>query len=328
MHSSSDMLHVPKFNSIELLKMEASRPKTPTVIPLPKNVVEQLMKQQQKLLPGEAQRSAQRLLVAQRQAPRTGAAAQSGAGPQTATILSPQCGATALIGSGDQGQGPGSRTAISVQVLNNTSSNHTQSSSVSHQSVPILYTYKVKIINPNKKSVSIVRYLHNVTSKFESVSGLRVRLMDEFEEHVPSTATFDVGYFEGKQQSKIWLVTSEDLKKLYELHPKGGEVLLWCDGASEGTTEGRSLTKRNKEAESAVLKRSQQETEVESVYKELKERHQDSWDTPRLKLWARCIVSGIHDDYDNPPESPAFFQVLLPKDHERNLWARLLEELV
>ena len=27
---------------------------------------------------------------------------------------------------------------------------------------------------------------------------------------------------------------------------------------------------------------------------------------PRLKLWARCIASGIHNDYDNPPESPAF----------------------
>ena len=50
--------------------------------------------------------------------------------------------------------------------------------------------------------------------------------MDEFQQHVPATATFDVGYFEGKQQSKIWLVTSDDLDRLYELHPKGGEMLL------------------------------------------------------------------------------------------------------
>ena len=61
--------------------------------------------------------------------------------------------------------------------------------------------------------------------------------MDEFQEHVPTTATFDVGYFEGKQQSKIWLVTSDDLHKMYELHPKGGEVLLWCDGASDVGSE-------------------------------------------------------------------------------------------
>jgi hypothetical protein len=130
--------------------------------------------------------------------------------------------------------------------------------------------------------------------------------MDEFQEHVPRTATFDVGYFEGKQQSKIWLVTSEDLDKLYELYPKGGEVLLWCDGIGETGTESCRSTKRNKEAESAGTKRSQQEAEVESTYKELKEKHKDSWDTPRLKLWARCIVQGIHDDYDIPPDSPAF----------------------
>ena len=57
-----------------------------------------------------------------------------------------------------------------------------------------------------------------------------------------------------------------------------------------------------------MAKHTQQETEVESTFEELKERHQDSWDTPHLKLWARCIVSGVHDDYDTPPppESPAF----------------------
>ena len=27
---------------------------------------------------------------------------------------------------------------------------------------------------------------------------------------------------------------------------------------------------------------------------------------PRLKLWAWCIASGIHDNYDNPPDTPAF----------------------
>ena len=49
--------------------------------------------------------------------------------------------------------------------------------------------------------------------------------MDEFQQHVPATTTFDVGYYEGKEQSKIWLVTLDDFDKLYELYPKGGEVL-------------------------------------------------------------------------------------------------------
>lgn len=89
-----------------------------------------------------------------------------------------------------------------------------------------------------------------------------------FEEHVPSTTSFDAGYYEGKQQSKIWLVTSEDFKKLYDLHPAGGEVLLWCDSVSDIATEGRSL-KRNREAESVGSQRSQTEYEVESIYNEL-----------------------------------------------------------
>ena len=276
-------------------EMEPSHPKTPTVTPLTRNLIEQIMKQQQMSAPlqvaaGQVQRSAQVLAAgqAQRSAPRLAAGqplgkAQMGAGQQTATVLSHQSRATAvnLTGLGDHhhaGRDPGSsHTAISVQVLNN---NAKSTSEVVSQAPPIWYTYKVKIINPNKKSVTIVRYLHNMTSKFESVNGLRVQLMDE---------------------------TSEDVEKLYELYPKGSEVLLWYGGVNEcGAAEGRSSTKRNKEAESAVSKCSQQEAEVDSTYKELKERHQDSWDTPRLKLWARCIVSRIHDDYDNPPESPTF----------------------
>ena len=139
---------------------------------------------------------------------------QLGAARQNATVLSQQSEATAT-GLGDhhqEGQGPGSRTTTSVQVLNNNASNSNPAYRVVSQTPPIRYTYKVKIINPNKKRVTTVRYLHNVTSKIESVNGLRVQLMDEFEEHVPSTATFGDGYFEGKHQSKIWLVTPEDLK--------------------------------------------------------------------------------------------------------------------
>lgn len=243
-------------------KMEGSKSRLPTVVPLSRSVIEQLLQQQQR------------------------------------AALNQQQGAVTLTNVG-QTEGPKTNTAISVQM-------HNSISSPPGPPNPPTYTYKVKIVYPDKKSVAVVRYLHNVTCKFESVNGLRVRLMDDFQEHVPNTATFDVGYFEGKQHTKIWLVTSDDLDKLYKLHPNGGEVFLWCQGANEvGATEGH-CAKRKREANSAVSKRGQQEAEVESTYKELKERHQESWDTPRLKLWARCIVSGIHDDYDNPPASPAF----------------------
>ena len=74
------------------------------------------------------------------------------------------------------------------------------------------YNYKVKIINPTKKSDVIVRELHHFQTKFESVSALRLKLHDDFGEHVPSTTNFNVGgYFEGQQRLKVWLVTADDL---------------------------------------------------------------------------------------------------------------------
>ena len=69
----------------------------------------------------------------------------------------------------------------------------------------------MKIINPQKESDVLMRQLHHFSSRFESLLALRVKLIEEFKEHVPSTVVFNVGYFEGPQHSKISMVTSEDL---------------------------------------------------------------------------------------------------------------------
>ena len=49
------------------------------------------------------------------------------------------------------------------------------------------------------------------------------------------------------------------------------------------------------------------------------EKHADSWDTPRLRLWARMICSGCHDDYDNAPCVPAFTSTVPKKPRKDNL---------
>ena len=169
------------------LKMEGARQaRPPTVVPLTTDLIQKILHQQQ-LQKGAA-------LFAANKATQDSVgvtASQCDSVPQ-------QQGATAInlteMGKHHH-QVQGSRAAISVQVLNNNTPRQTASQ-------PPKYTYKVKIVNPGKKCVVIVRYLHNFTDKFESVNGLRVRLMDEFQQHVPATATFDVGYFERKQQSK------------------------------------------------------------------------------------------------------------------------------
>ena len=39
--------------------------------------------------------------------------------------------------------------------------------------------------------------------------------MEEFEDHVPPTTCFSVGYFAGRQSTKKWLITQEDLTAMY-----------------------------------------------------------------------------------------------------------------
>ena len=40
-------------------------------------------------------------------------------------------------------------------------------------------------------------------------------------------------------------------------------------------------------------------------YDELKKKHSDKkYADPQLKLWAKLILSGMHDSYDNPPNIP------------------------
>ena len=75
------------------------------------------------------------------------------------------------------------------------------------------YSYKVKIINPAKKSDVIVRHLNNFTGKFDTVMALRLKLIEAFSDQLPNTVDFSVGYYEGSQRSKVWLVTADDLKK-------------------------------------------------------------------------------------------------------------------
>lgn len=162
---------------------------------------------------------------------------------------------------------------------------------------PIVYSYRVKIINPSKKSDIIVRQLHRFTSKFTSVSALRDKLIDY--SHVPE---FNVGYMEGSQQSsKIWLVTSDDLESMYKRYPKGGQIIMWCDG------KVHVGEKKKRDSEESTGRRQEKEDEVDSVYKELLEKHGGAFETPKLRLWSRMLCSGVHSDYDSPPKIPAFF---------------------
>lgn len=42
------------------------------------------------------------------------------------------------------------------------------------------------------------------------------------------------------------------------------------------------------------------------MFKQLKEKRGQTYDTPKLRLWARSMCNNYHDDMDDPPDQPPF----------------------
>ena len=152
------------------------------------------------------------------------------------------------------------------------------------------FLYYVKIIGTGKCTQWITRQLHSFNGKFPSVTSIKVLRMEKLGDHVPDTINFNVGYFECKQSKKRWLCCQEDLESMYKSHKNGDEVTLWC----EAKTNKR---KKDDDDPPCVSKTQSKEAEVDSIYSELKKKHHESYEVPKLRLWARMIVGGLHDSH-------------------------------
>lgn len=148
--------------------------------------------------------------------------------------------------------------------------------------------------------------MHNCHTRFESVIVLRAKLIEKLGEQVPQTISFDVGYYEGSQHSKVWLFSSNDLESMYQKYPSG-EITLWCYGCSDDEETGRGKRKKDDSSiNGPPSKRQKKEDEVDSVFKELKEKHGSKFSTTQLRLWARMFSNNLHDDLEEPPSIPPF----------------------
>ena len=145
--------------------------------------------------------------------------------------------------------------------------------------------------------------------------------IDEFDEQVPNTVDFTIGYFDGSQQAKTWLITSDDLETMYQKYPKSGNIMFWCDGrlAESESAHAQKRKRDTKDGSGGSTKRQEREEEVDSTYTELVEKHSGKYDTPKLRLWARMICSGLHDNFDNPPNIPAFSGSTPKRPHKESL---------
>ena len=103
---------------------------------------------------------------------------------------------------------------------------------------------------------------------FDSVISLWGKLIKSFNDRAPSTLDFNVGYYEGSQQAKIWLVT--DLKTFYQTFFNIGRVTLWCDGPVQETESTRKW-KREPSSNTSVVHWQENEQNVKEAYKKLLE---------------------------------------------------------
>ena len=170
------------------------------------------------------------------------------------------------------------------------------------------YSYRVKILTQGRKNDSMVREMRRFHGRFTSVMDVKVKILEEFEDMVPPNISFAIGYFNGKQSTKYWLCTREDLAAMYDSHTNepGKCIRLWCDGKSRVDHVDKQASKRKKVSEESKTRREVKEDKVADLAKELREKNCDVHDLsePQYSLWARMIISGSHSSMDSPPQIP------------------------
>ena len=90
-----------------------------------------------------------------------------------------------------------------------------------------------------------------------TVKALRFALYHELEDEIPD-GDYNVGYFEGSQHKKKWLVSSADLVAMYT-HFKGKKhIPLWCDGKVLLIPMMMNNSRKNKDVDTHAKKVSEQ----------------------------------------------------------------------
>ena len=164
---------------------------------------------------------------------------------------------------------------------------------------PILFTLLIQ----RKKSDYVVWAWHDVRGQFDTPDSLKEKLVEHFPNDLPTSLQFKVGYFKGRGSTKRWIFEARDLQTMYSSADKGSKTInLWCEGKTE-QDENDSSPPAKKSRSSVKSMRREQLEEVDDIFEQLKEKHQDMT-APKLHLWARLIQSGHHDDYDTPPNIP------------------------
>jgi hypothetical protein len=125
-----------------------------------------------------------------------------------------------------------------------------------------------------------------------------MKILEELGDDLGDSIKFDVGYYENRT-SRCLLVSSDDLKLLYEIFNGKDEIHLWCNASDDSSSSSSKTKKRKRESD---------DENIDTIYQDLKEKHSDAYSIPQLRLWARMIQCSTHESYDKPPVVPIFSQ--------------------
>ncbi len=91
----------------------------------------------------------------------------------------------------------------------------------------------------------------------------------------------------------------------------------WCEGRIVDDHGNSGKRKRNPD-DQVWSKHREREDDVEQIYQELKEKHDDKYEVRKLRLWARMICASIHSSKDDPPNIPAFHGCVAKKSRQQS----------
>ena len=160
-----------------------------------------------------------------------------------------------------------------------------------------VYEYSIRVIDPKKRSNYKTMAWHDASWKFNSIQSVKAKIAESFPDDVSHDLGFQIGYYHGRGSTKRWLVEERDLMDMYK--KSKNNINLWCEGIC--ATENEPPAPPAKKPR--ITKREAIEDEVDEMFTSLKSKH-PSFALPKLRLWARLIRSGHHEDYDTPPNIP------------------------
>ena len=92
-----------------------------------------------------------------------------------------------------------------------------------------------------------MRQLQYFSDKFCCISDILSVLSTEFSDDISDEDTeYSIGFFEGRHQTKRWLVSDEDVAEMYKKFHQG-EISLWCGGKEPEESQPKGKKRKQPE---------------------------------------------------------------------------------